>query len=84
MQQLILDWWPIIASTLALVVWLLRIEAKVVRNSEELKRVESRFIEQRKEDMGERQHQFDFVNTTLTGIQQDIKEILKSNATQEK
>jgi guanylate kinase len=79
MQQVVLDWWPIIASTLALVVWLLRIESKVVRNTEEIKRIEERFVTQRKEDMAERQHQFDSVNTTLLNIQQDIKEILKTN-----
>jgi guanylate kinase len=62
-----------------LVVWLLRIESKVVRNTEEIKRIEERFVTQRKEDMAERQHQFDSVNTTLLNIQQDIKEILKTN-----
>ena len=77
--EFILNWWPVILGFFSIFVWAIRLEAKVYRNTEELKRVEQRFVDQRKEDMEQRQLQFNDVNSSLKIIQEDIKILLRSH-----
>jgi hypothetical protein len=79
MSEIILQWWPIVLGAIAFTAWLLRLEATVKRNTDEIKSIESRIAAQRIEDSSELDRKFDAVNLSLAVIQSDIKELLKNN-----
>jgi hypothetical protein len=78
MTENLLQWWPVILTFIGVVIWFIRLEARVNRNTTELQRIEERFVEQRKEDMVVRKEHFDSIEGRLVVIQEDIKELIKN------
>jgi hypothetical protein len=78
MTENLLQWWPVILTFIGVVIWFIRLEARVNRNTTELQRIEERFVEQRKEDMVVRKEHFDSIENKLVVIQEDIKELIKN------
>jgi hypothetical protein len=78
MTENLLQWWPVILTFIGVVIWFIRLEARVNRNTTELQKIEERFVEQRKEDMVVRKEHFDSIEGRLVVIQEDIKELIKN------
>jgi hypothetical protein len=78
MTENLLQWWPVILTFIGVVIWFIRLEARVNKNTTELQRIEERFVEQRKEDMVVRKEHFDSIENKLVVIQEDIKELIKN------
>jgi len=76
-SETITQWWPLITAFLAFVAWLLRLEATVKKNAEEIKRVEASLKSQRTEDLEERRLDFDRLYESIVIVQQDIKKLIK-------
>ena len=76
MTDMIRTFWPIAAATLAVIVWLIRLESRGVANAAEIKRLWT----QRKEDMEAAKDSRDKSDKRLDEIGQDIKEILRGMA----
>lgn len=79
------NWWTITLALISFGIWLVRLEMKVSRNTEELRRVEKNFIDQRAEDMETRRQEFEGIRSslredraTLKEIQEDIKSLIRS------
>jgi hypothetical protein len=72
MMQNLLPYWPIAASFVAVVVWLIRLEAGSVENGKEIKRLWN----QRREDMDAAQRSRSETNTMLAEIRDDIKALI--------
>jgi hypothetical protein len=70
------EFWTLFAGGFAVVVWLVRLEARGVSNAAEIKRLWT----QRKEDMEAAKHSRDKSDRRLDEIAQDIKEILRGMA----
>ena len=70
------EFWTLFAGGFAVVVWLVRLEARGVSNAAEIKRLWT----QRKEDMEAAKDSRDKSNRRLDEIAQDIKEILRGMA----
>jgi hypothetical protein len=68
----IFAYWPIGASFVAVVVWLVRLEANSFENSKEVKRLWN----QRKEDMEATQRSRNETNSMLAEIRDDIKALI--------
>lgn len=68
----IFAYWPIGASFVAVVVWLIRLEAGSVENGKEIKRLWN----QRKEDMDAAQRSRGETNSMLAEIRDDIKALI--------
>jgi len=70
------EFWTLFAGGFAVVVWLVRLEARGVSNAAEIKRLWT----QRKEDMEAAKDSRDKSDRRLDEIAQDIKEILRGMA----
>jgi hypothetical protein len=68
----IFAYWPIGVSFVAVVVWLIRLEAGSVENGREIKRLWN----QRKEDMEATQRSRNETNSMLAEIRDDIKALI--------
>jgi hypothetical protein len=68
----IFAYWPIGVSFVAVVVWLIRLEAGSVENGKEIKRLWN----QRKEDMEATQRSRNETNSMLAEIRDDIKALI--------
>lgn len=71
-MELIRDFWAILVGIFAGIVWLVRLEAAMLANRKDIKRIE----DQRKEDLLSANKHRDKVDDKLTGIETDIKQIL--------
>jgi len=72
MMEGIVKYWPIAASFVAVVVWLVRLEAGSAENTKEIKRLWN----QRREDMDAAQRSRSETNTMLAEIRDDIKALI--------
>lgn len=68
----IFAYWPIGASFVAVVVWLVRLEAGSAENTKEIKRLWN----QRREDMDAAQRSRSETNSVLSEIRDDIKSLI--------
>ena len=68
----ILTFWPIILGFVAFLVWLIRLEARSVENSKEIKRLWN----QRQEDMELSRQSREDTNKMLAEIRDDIKALI--------
>ena len=68
----LLPYWPIAASFVAVVVWLVRLEAGSAENTKEIKRLWN----QRREDMDATQRSRSETNAVLSEIRDDIKSLI--------
>ena len=71
-MDLLLTFWPIILGFIAFLVWLIRLEARSVENSKEIKRLWN----QRKEDMEMSRQSREDTNKMLAEIRDDIKALI--------
>lgn len=71
-MQNLLPYWPIGVSFVAVVVWLVRLEAGSAENTKEIKRLWN----QRREDMDAAQRSRSETNTMLAEIRDDIKALI--------
>ena len=67
-----LQYWPLVVVGVGFGVWIVRLEARSVRNEREIERLWS----QRKEDLANAQHSRDEQSKKLDDIQNDIKKLL--------
>ena len=67
-----LQYWPLVIVGVGFGVWIVRLEARSVRNEREIERLWS----QRKEDLANAQHSRDEQSKKLDDIQNDIKKLL--------
>jgi len=72
-MELIADYWAIVAAALGAVVWLVRLEARGLSNTAEIKRLWT----QRKEDLQSAKDSRDRTDKRLDEIGQDIKTLLR-------
>jgi hypothetical protein len=72
MMQNLLPYWPIGVSFVAVVVWLVRLEAGSAENTKEIKRLWN----QRREDMDAAQRSRSETNSMLAEIRDDIKALI--------
>ena len=68
----IFAYWPIAVSLVAVVVWLVRLEAGSAENTKEIKRLWN----QRREDMEATQRSRNETNSMLAEIRDDIKSLI--------
>ena len=71
-MELIRTFWPIGLAFVAFLVWLIRLEARSVENSKEIKRLWN----QRREDMELSRQSREDTNKMLAEIRDDIKELI--------
>jgi hypothetical protein len=71
-MDLVLTFWPIILGFVAFLVWLIRLEARSVENSKEIKRLWN----QRREDMELSRQSREDTNKMLSEIRDDIKALI--------
>ena len=71
-MDLILSFWPVLAAFMAFLVWLIRLEARSVENSKEIKRLWN----QRKEDLEMSRQSREETNKMLGEIRDDIKALI--------
>ena len=79
-----LEWWPVIFTGFLTLIWLVRLEMRVVYQREnledhkqEVRDYENRQKEQRAEDLAAGRRDFDKLESKLDGIQVDIKELIR-------
>ena len=72
MTESILKFWPIIVGFIGFLVWLIRLEARSVENTKEIKRLWN----QRKEDMEISRQSREDTNRMLAEIRDDIKALI--------
>ena len=72
-MELIADYWAIVAAALGAVVWLVRLEARGLSNTAEIKRLWA----QRKEDLQSAKESRDRTDKRLDEIGKDIKTLLR-------
>lgn len=68
----IIKYWPVAVSFVAVVVWLVRLEAGSAENTKEIKRLWN----QRREDMDAAQRSRSETNSMLAEIRDDIKALI--------
>jgi len=73
MTDMIRTFWPVAGATLAVIIWLIRLEARSISNATEVRRLWS----QRKEDMMAAKDSRDRMDRRLDEIGGDIKTILR-------
>jgi hypothetical protein len=71
-MELVRTFWPVFIGSVLFLVWLIRLEARSVENSKEIKRLWS----QRKEDMEMSRQSREDTNKMLAEIRDDIKELI--------
>jgi hypothetical protein len=72
MMEGIFAYWPVAVSLVAIVVWLVRLEAGSAENTKEIKRLWN----QRREDMDASQRARSETNAVLSEIRDDIKSLI--------
>jgi hypothetical protein len=72
MTENILKFWPILVGSVGFLVWLIRLEARSVENTKEIKRLWN----QRKEDMDLAKAAREDTNAMLAEIRDDIKALI--------
>ena len=72
MTENILKFWPILVGFVGFLVWLIRLEARSVENTKEIKRLWN----QRKEDMEISRQSREDTNRMLAEIRDDIKALI--------
>lgn len=72
MTDLIRTFWPIFVAFVAFLIWLIRLEARSVENSKEIKRLWN----QRKEDLDAARVAREDTNKMLAEIRDDIKALI--------
>jgi hypothetical protein len=72
MSDAILKYWPIAVGFVGFLVWLVRLEARSVENTKEIKRLWS----QRREDMESSRQSREDTNAMLGEIRDDIKALI--------
>jgi hypothetical protein len=72
MTENILKFWPILVGSVGFLVWLIRLEARSVENTKEIRRL----WHQRKEDMDLAKAARDDTNAMLAEIRDDIKALI--------
>jgi hypothetical protein len=72
MTESILKFWPILVGSVGFLVWLIRLEARSVENTKEIKRLWN----QRKEDMDLAKAAREDTNQMLAEIRDDIKALI--------
>jgi hypothetical protein len=71
-MELVRTFWPVFIGSVLFLIWLIRLEARSVENSKEIKRLWS----QRKEDMEMSRQSREDTNKMLAEIRDDIKELI--------
>lgn len=71
-MDLVLSFWPIILGFVSFLVWLIRLEARSVENTKEIKRLWN----QRKEDLELSRQSREDTNKMLAEIRDDIKALI--------
>lgn len=71
-MEIIRTFWPLALAFVATIVWLIRLEARSVENSKEIKRL----WYQRKEDLEASKQARDDTNKMLAEIRDDIKSLI--------
>ena len=71
-MELILQFWPVVVGFIALVAWLVRLEARAMDNTKEIKRLWN----QRKEDIQASKEAREDTNNMLAEIRDDIKALI--------
>ena len=71
-MDLLIQFWPIVLGFVALIVWLVRLEARAMDNTKEIKRLWA----QRKEDLEISKEARDDTNKMLAEMRDDIKSLL--------
>jgi large-conductance mechanosensitive channel len=70
--ELLLQFWPVVVGFIALVAWLVRLEARAMDNTKEIKRLWN----QRKEDIQASKEAREDTNKMLAEIRDDIKALI--------
>ena len=73
MGAILKDYWALVLAVIGFGAWVVRLEARSVRNEREIERLWT----QRKEDLENAQHSRDAQSKKLDEIQQDIKKLLE-------
>jgi len=71
-MDLLIQFWPIVLGFVALIVWLVRLEARAMDNTKEIKRLWN----QRREDLEASKEARDDTNKMLAEMRDDIKSLL--------
>ena len=71
-MELVRTFWPVFIGSVLFLIWLIRLEARSVENSKEIKRLWN----QRKEDMEMSRQSREDTNKMLAEIRDDIKELI--------
>ena len=71
-MELLLQFWPVVVGFVALVAWLVRLEARAMDNTKEIKRLWN----QRKEDIQASKEAREDTNRMLAEIRDDIKALI--------
>jgi len=71
-MELVRTFWPVVLAFVAFLVWLIRLEARSVENSKEIKRLWN----QRKEDLEMSRQSREETNKMLAEIRDDIKALI--------
>lgn len=71
-MDVVLDFWPVIIGFVAFLVWLIRLEARSVENTKEIKRL----WHQRREDLEASNRAREDTNAMLREIRDDIKAVI--------
>jgi len=71
-MELVRTFWPVVVAFVAFLIWLIRLEARSVENSKEIKRLWN----QRKEDMEMSRQSREDTNKMLAEIRDDIKALI--------
>lgn len=72
MSDLVRTFWPVLAAFVAFLIWLIRLEARSIENSKEIKRLWN----QRKEDLDLSRQSREEVHKMLAEIRDDIKALI--------
>lgn len=73
-MDVLIQFWPIVLGFVALIVWLVRLEARAMDNTKEIKRLWN----QRREDLEASKEARDDTNKMLAEMRDDIKSLLVS------
>ena len=71
-MDLLIQFWPIVLGFVALIVWLVRLEARAMDNTKEIKRLWN----QRREDLEASKESRENLNKVLAEIRADIKTLI--------
>lgn len=76
MTDTLLKFWPVAVGFVGFLVWLIRLEARSVENTKEIKRLWN----QRKEDIDAAKQAREDTNAMLKEIRDDIKDLISKTA----